>query len=61
MSWRDGSDSAPPGSGQAPELIPTVSKIRPDGIGKVKIGMSVKQARDAAGVHMEQSRVGDCV
>ena len=61
VSWRDGSDSAPPEPGQPPGLIPTVSKIRPDGIGKVKIGMTVTQARDAAGVHMERSRVGDCV
>ena len=61
VSWRDGNDSAPPESGQAPGLIPSVSKIRPDGIGKVRIGMTVKEARDAAGVHMERSRVGDCV
>ena len=61
VTWRDGRDSAPPAPGQPPGLIPTVSKIRPDGIGKVKTGMTIKQARDAAGVHMERSKVGDCV
>ena len=52
---------AVPASAQAPGLIPTVSKIRPDGIGKVRIGMTIKAAREAAGVHMVRSRVGDCV
>ena len=50
-----------PASAQSPGLIPTVSKIRTDGIGKVKIGMPVKQAREAAGVHMVRSKVGNCV
>jgi len=52
---------AAPAAAQAPGLIPTVSKIRPDGIGKVKIGMTIKQAREAAGVHLVRSRVGECV
>jgi hypothetical protein len=50
-----------PASAQSPGLSPTVSKIRTDGIGKVKIGMTVKEAREAAGVRMARSRVGDCV
>ena len=50
-----------PASAQSPGLIPTVSKIRTTGIGKVKTGMTIKQARKAAGVHMERSKVGDCV
>lgn len=52
---------AVPASADPPGLVPTVSKIRPDGIGKVKIGMTVKQAREAAGVHMVRSRLRDCV
>jgi hypothetical protein len=50
-----------PASAQSPGLIPTVSKIRPNGIGKVKTGMTIRQARQAAGVHLERSKVGDCV
>jgi hypothetical protein len=45
---------------QTPGLIPTVSKLRTTGIGKVKVGMTVKEARKAAGVSMTKSRVGDC-
>jgi hypothetical protein len=51
---------AAPASAQTPGLIPTVSKIRTNGIGKVKVNMTVKQARKAAGVFMRKSRVGDC-
>lgn len=52
---------AAPAAAQAPGLVEGVSKLRTNGIGKVEIGMTVKQARKAAGVHLERSRVGDCV
>ena len=54
---------AAPGSAQIkPGLIPTVSKIRFDGIGAFKVGMTPKQADRAAGtVYYVKSRVGDCV
>jgi hypothetical protein len=37
-----------------------VSSPYANGIGKVNVGMTVKQARKAAGVHMVKSEVGDC-
>jgi hypothetical protein len=47
---------------QPPGLIPTVSKIRPDGIGAFTVGMTQKQADKAAGtVYYVKSRVGNCV
>jgi hypothetical protein len=52
---------AAPASAQAPGLVEGVSKLRTNGIGAVKTGMTVKEAREAAGVHLERSRVGDCV
>ena len=52
---------AAPASAQAPGLEEGVSKLRTNGIGAVKTGMTVKEARKAAGVHLERSRVGDCV
>jgi hypothetical protein len=52
---------AAPASAQVPGLVPGVAKIRPDGIGKVRIGMTIREAREAAGVHMVRSRVGECV
>jgi hypothetical protein len=52
---------AAPAAAQTPGLIPTVSKIRTNGIGQVRTGMTIRQARRAAGVHMERSRVGNCV
>jgi hypothetical protein len=52
---------AAPASAQTPGLIPTVSKIRTNGIGEVKTGMTIRQARRAAGVYLERSRVGACV
>jgi len=52
---------AAPASAQAPGLVEGVSKLRTNGIGKVRTGMTVKQARNAAGVHLRRSRVGDCV
>lgn len=50
-----------PASAQSPGLVPGVSKIRTNGIGKVRVGMTFGQARNAAGVHMERQRVNDCV
>ena len=52
---------AAPASAQAPGLVEGVSKLRTNGIGAVKTGMTVKEARKAAGVPLERSRVGDCV
>jgi hypothetical protein len=53
---------AVPASAQEPGLIPTVSKIRYDGIGAFKVGMTRKQARKAAGtVYYTKQRVGACL
>jgi hypothetical protein len=54
--------AAVPAAAQTPGLIPTVSKIRTNGIGAFKVGMTRKQARKAAGtVYYVPSRVGACV
>jgi len=51
-----------PASAQEPGLIPTVSKIRYDGIGAFKVGMTRKEAHKAAGtVYYTKARVGDCL
>jgi hypothetical protein len=50
-----------PASAQAPGIVEGVSKLRTNGIGAVKTGMTIREAREAAGVHLERSRVGDCV
>jgi hypothetical protein len=53
---------AAPASAQQPGIIPTVSKIRFDGIGAFKVGMTRKQARKAAGtVYYTKQRVGACL
>ncbi|HWM11157.1 MAG TPA: hypothetical protein VNO82_17505 [Solirubrobacteraceae bacterium] len=52
---------AAPASAQAPGLVEGVSKLRTNGIGAVKTGMTIREARAAAGVHLERERVGDCV
>ena len=52
---------AAPASAQEPGLVEGVSKLRTNGIGKVKTNMTIRQAREAAGVHLERSRVGECV
>jgi hypothetical protein len=53
---------AAPAAAQTPGLIPTVSKIRTNGIGAFKTGMTQKQADKAAGtVYYVKSRVGSCV
>jgi hypothetical protein len=51
---------AAPAAAQAPGMIPGTHDVHLKGIGKVRFGMTVKQARDAAGVHMVQSRVNEC-
>jgi hypothetical protein len=52
---------AAPAAAQPPGLIPTVSKIRTNGIGAFKTGMTRKQARKAAGtVYYVPSHVGGC-
>src|ERR671914_257244 len=52
---------AVPGAAQAQGLVPGVSKLRHNGVGKVFTGMTVKKARKAAGIPLERSRVGECV
>ncbi len=51
---------AAPAAAQAPGMVPGVHDVHLKGIGKVRFGMSVKEARDAAGVHMVKSRVNQC-
>jgi hypothetical protein len=51
---------AAPASAQTPGLVEGVSKIRPNGIGKVRTGMTIKEAKDAAGTHMTRAQVGEC-
>jgi opacity protein-like surface antigen len=54
--------AAAPAPAQEPGLIPTVSKIRFNGIGAFYTGMTRKQAREAAGtVYYTTSRVGACL
>jgi hypothetical protein len=49
-----------PAAAQAPGMVPGVHDVHLKGIGEVRFGMTVKQARDAAGVHMVKSRVNEC-
>jgi hypothetical protein len=49
-----------PAAAQAPGMVPGVHDLHLKGIGKVRFGMSVKEARDAARVHMVKSRVNRC-
>ena len=51
---------AAPAAAQAPGMVPGVHHLHLKGIGKVRFGMTVKEARDAAGVHMVRSRVNEC-
>ena len=51
---------AEPAAAQAPGMVPGVHDVHLKGIGEVRFGMSVKEARDAAGVHMVKSRVNQC-
>jgi hypothetical protein len=51
---------AAPAAAQAPGMVPGVHDLHLKGIGDVRFGMTVKQARDAAGVHMTKSRVNQC-
>ena len=50
-----------PATAHAQGIVLGQSKIRHNGIGKVFTGMTVKKAREAAGIPLEKSRVGDCV
>jgi hypothetical protein len=52
---------AVPGAAHAQGIVPGQSKIRDNGIGKVFTGMTIKKARQAAGIRLERSRIGDCV
>ena len=51
---------AAPAAAQTPGLVPGLHHLHLKGIGKVRFGMTVKEARDAAGVHMVKSRVNEC-
>src|SRR5215216_6596067 len=54
--------AGPASAQEPPGLIPGVSKIRFDGIGAFKVGMTRKQAHKAAGtVYYTKQRVGDCL
>jgi hypothetical protein len=54
--------AAPASAQQPPGLIPTVSKIRFNGIGAFYVGMNRKQAHKAAGtVYYTKQRVGNCL
>jgi hypothetical protein len=52
---------AAPGAAHAQGIVLGQSKIRDNGIGKVFTGMTPKKAREAAGIPLERSRIGDCV
>ena len=52
---------AVPGAAHAQGIVPGDSKIRHNGIGKVFTGMTIKKAREAAGIPLARSQVGDCV
>ena len=52
---------AVPAAAPAQGIVPGVSKLRHNGIGKVYTGMTIKKARKAAGIPLERSRVGACV
>ena len=45
---------------QTPGLVPGVHDLHLKGVGKVRFGMTVKEARDAAGVYMSKSRANEC-
>lgn len=52
---------AVPGAADAQGIVQGQSKVRDNGIGKVFTGMTIRKARQAAGIPLERSRVGDCV
>jgi hypothetical protein len=52
---------AVPGAAQAQGIVPGQSKIRHNGIGAVFTGMTVKEAKQAAGIPLKRSRIGECV
>jgi hypothetical protein len=52
--------AAAPAVAQTPGLIPHTSDVTRAGIGKVTFGMTLQQAKDAAGVFLRQEKVGAC-
>jgi hypothetical protein len=44
----------------APGMVPGVHDLHLKGIGEVRFGMTVEEAREAAGVAMDRSRVNEC-
>jgi hypothetical protein len=52
--------AAAPAVAQTPGLIPHTSNVTRAGIGKVTFGMTIQQAKDAAGVYLRQEKVGAC-
>jgi hypothetical protein len=50
-----------PAAASAQGIVPGQSKLRHNGIGKVFTGMTIKKARQAAGIPLRRSEVGDCV
>ena len=52
---------AVPGAAHAQGIVLGQSKIRHNGIGDVFTSMTIKKAREAAGIALERSEVGDCV
>ena len=52
---------AVPGAAHAQGIVLGQSKIRHNGIGEVFTGMTIEKAREAAGIPLERSEVGDCV
>ncbi len=52
---------AVPGAAHAQGIVLGQSKIRHNGIGDVYTGMTIKKAREAAGIPLGRSEVGDCV
>jgi hypothetical protein len=52
--------AAAPAVAQTPGLIPHTSNVTRAGIGKVTFGMTLQQAKDAAGVFLRQENVGAC-
>jgi hypothetical protein len=52
---------AAPSAAHAQGIVLGQSKIRHNGIGKVFTGMTIEEARDAAGIPLRRSQIGDCV
>ena len=52
---------AKPATTVAPESLDSASRLRVDGIGPIRIGMTLEQVRAASGVKMSRSEGGVCV